>query len=111
MTKERLNEIFIGDKDPYTWIMYEGKETLMGVLYSTILLVMEEELESKIAARIFYTYNGNKKSMDFVVNRYGIEDTIEKVFEWALQNEEYEWCSELKSIKERLQSEDFSYRR
>jgi hypothetical protein len=106
MTKERLNEIFIGDKDPFTWVMYEGKETLMGVLYSTILLVMEEELESKIAARIFYTYNGNKKSMDFVVNRDGIEDTIEKVFEWALENEEYLWCQELTYIKEDLARQD-----
>ena len=106
MTKERINEIFIGDKDPYTWIMYEGKETLMGVLYSTILLVMEEELESKIAARIFYTYNGNKKSMDFVVNRDGIEDTNEKVFEWALENEEYLWCQELTYIKEDLARQD-----
>jgi hypothetical protein len=106
MTKERLNEIFIGDKDPFTWVMYEGKETLMGVLYSTILLVMEEELESKIAARIFYTYNGSKKSMDFVVNRDGIEDTIEKVFEWALENEEYLWCQELTYIKEDLARQD-----
>jgi len=106
MTKERINEIFIGDKDPFTWVMYEGKETLMGVLYSTILLVMEEELESKIAARIFYTYNGNKKSMDFVVNRDGIEDTIEKVFEWALENEEYLWCQELTYIKEDLARQD-----
>ena len=104
--KERINEIFIGDKDPFTWVMYEGKETLMGVLYSTILLVMEEELESKIAARIFYTYNGNKKSMDFVVNRDGIEDTIEKVFEWALENEEYLWCQELTYIKEDLARQD-----
>ena len=40
--RERLNEIHIGDKDPYTWIMYEGKETLMGVLYSTILSVIEK---------------------------------------------------------------------
>ena len=110
MMSERINEIFIGDKDPYTWIMYEGKETLMNVLYSTILSVVEEELDEKIAARIFYTMNDKKKSMDFVVNRDGIDDTIEKVFEWALKNEEYEWCSELKNIKERLQNEDFSYR-
>lgn len=102
---ERLNEIFIGDKDPYTWIMYEGKETLMGVLYSTVLSVIEEELDEKIAARIFYNWNGSQKSMDFVVNRDGIEDTIEKVFDWALENEEYLWCSELNNIKENLKLE------
>ena len=108
--RERLNEIHIGDKDPYTWIMYEGKETLMGVLYSTILSVIEEELDEKIAARIFYNWSGSQKSMDFVVNRDGIEDTVDKVFEWALENEEYLWCNELKYIKEGLQNEDFSYR-
>lgn len=108
--QERLNEIYIGDKDPYTWVTYDGKETLMGVLYSTILSVIEEELDEKVAARIYYNINNRKKSMDFIVNRDGIQDTIDKVFEWALDNEEYEWCAELKVIKERLQNEDFSYR-
>jgi len=109
--QERVNEIFIGNKDPYDWFMYEGKDTLMELLYSTILSIIEEELEEKIAVRVSFTFNGNDKSMDFLVNRDGIDDTIEKVFDWALENERYEFCSELKEIKERLQSEDFSYRR
>lgn len=106
MREERLNEIYIGDKDPYHWVMFEGKETLMGVLYATILSVMEEDLEEKIAARVFFRLNGKEKSMDFVVNRDGIEDTVDKVFEWALENEEYRWCEELKWIKKDLQEVD-----
>ena len=107
---ERVNEIYIGDKDPHHWVLYDGKETLMGLLYSTILDVVENELDQKIAARIHCNFSNRQKSMDFVVNREGIEDTIEKVFEWALENEEYEWCAELTSIKKGLQNEDFSYR-
>ena len=106
MRKERLNEIHIGDKDPYHWVTYDGKETLMGVLYATILSVIEEELDEKIAARIYYNWGGSQKSMDFVVTRDGIEDTVDKVFQWALENEEYRWCEELKWIKEDLQKVD-----
>ena len=108
--QERVNEVFIGDKDPYHWFMYDGKDTLMELLYSTILDVIENELEEKIACKVSFVFNGNQKSMNFLVNRDGIEETVDKVFDWALENERYEFCSELKSIKERLQNEDFSYR-
>lgn len=104
--EERLNEIYIGDKDPHHWVLYDGKETLMGLLYSTIIDVMENDLEEKIAARIHCNFSNRQKSMDFVVNREGIEDTIDKVFNWALENEEYEWCSKLKNIKEELELTD-----
>jgi hypothetical protein len=104
--KKRVNEIFIGDKDPYHWVMYDGKEILMGFLYSTILNVVENDLDEKIAVRIHCNFANRQKSMDFVVNRDGIDDTIEKVFEWALQNEEYEWCSKLQKIKEELVEQD-----
>jgi hypothetical protein len=103
---ERVNEIYIGDKDPQHWVLYDGKETLMGLLYSTILDVVENDLEEKIAVRIHCNFSNRQKSMDFVVNRNGIEDTIEKVFEWALENEEYEWCAELKSIQKQLESQN-----
>lgn len=102
---ERVNEIYIGDKDPHNWVLYDGKETLMGLLYSTILDVVENDLEEKIAVRIHCNFSNRQKSMDFVVNRNGIEDTIEKVFDWALENEEYEWCAELKSIQKQLESQ------
>jgi len=108
--QERVNEIFIGNKDPYDWVMYEGRETLMEVLYSTILDIYENELNEKIAARISFNFNGNQKSMDFLIKRDGIQETVDKVFEFALENEKYEWCSELKSIREGLRNEDFSYR-
>lgn len=108
--QERVNEIFIGNKDPYHWFMYDGKDTLMEILYSTILDVVENDLEEKIAAKVSFTFDGKQKSMNFVVNREGLGDTVEKVFEWALDNERYEFCSELKYIKERLHNEDFSYR-
>ena len=99
---ERVNEIYIGDKDPHHWVLYDGKETLMGLLYSTILDVVENDLEEKIACRIHCNFSNRQKSMDFVVKRDGIEETIEKVFEWALENEEYEWCAELKSIQKQF---------
>lgn len=103
---ERVNEIYIGDKDPHHWVLYDGKETLMGLLYSTILDVVENDLEEKIAVRIHCNFSNRQKSMDFVVKRDGIDDTIDKVFEWALENEEYEWCAELKLIQKQLESQD-----
>lgn len=104
--EERFNEIYIGDKDPYHWVMYDGKGVLMQVLYGTILDVVENELEEQIACRIHCNFNNRQKSMDFVVKRDGIEETIDKVFEWALENEEYEWCAELKSIQKQLESQN-----
>lgn len=95
----RIKEIYIDDKDPYHWVMYEGKSTLMPILYETILEVVEDNLEEKIAARVHFTINDIPKSMDFIVHQDMIGDTIEKVFEWAIENEEYEWCSKLKTIE------------
>jgi hypothetical protein len=109
--EEKVNEIYIGDKDPYHYIMYDGKGVLMQLLYGTLLDVFENDLDEKIAVRIHCYFSNRQKSMDFVVYRESIEDTIDKVFEWALENEEYEWCSKLKSIKKELQNENFSYRR
>lgn len=104
--EERFNEIYIGDKDPYHWVMYDGKAVLMQLLYGTILDVVENELDEQIACRIHCNFSNRQKSMDFVVKRDGIDDTIDKVFEWALENEEYEWCAELKSIKKQMESQN-----
>ena len=100
--ENRIKEIYIGDTDPHHWIMYDGKSTLMPILYETILELVENDLDEKIAVRIHCNFSNRQKSMDFVVHKDGIEDTIDKVFEWALENEEYEWCSELKTIKSEI---------
>ena len=48
-----------------------------------------------------------KKAFDFFVEWNGIEDTLEKLMEWALQEEKYEMCSEIKELQSNVKSLDF----
>jgi len=108
--KRRVYTAYIGDTDPYEWTMYTGKPILMPVIFKTCKDIVEENLEEKQAARVEAVIRGNPKAFDFWVKREEMDTTLEKVMEWALDAEEYEMCSEIKELRERLHDEDFSYR-
>lgn len=106
--RENVLTIYIGDKDPQSWLQDTGKSVLMPVLLKTAEAIISEGLEEKQAARVETLIRGKKKALDFFVRRDSIYETIDKVMEWALQEEEYEMCTEIKNLKEKLQNEDFS---
>ena len=91
---------YIGDKDPHLWLQGEGKSILMPVLLKTAQEVVFDNLEEKQAARIEAQIRGNIKAFDFWVRFHNIEETLEKIMEWALNMEEYETCQEVKYLQD-----------
>ena len=119
MDIENVLVAYIGDQDPHIWLQGEGKAVLMPVLLKTAEEVIYNNLDEKQAARIEAQIRGKMRALDFWVRFDGVEDTLEKIMEWALNDEEYEICGDVKylqeyvkDLKQTLQKkdEDFSYR-
>jgi len=117
--RENVLVAYIGEQDPQVWLQNEGKGVLMPILLKTAQEVIYDNLEEKQAARIETSVRGQIRALDFWVRFDGIEDTLEKIMEWALEEEKYEMCQEVKylqdytnDLKKTLQKkdEDFSYR-
>ena len=106
MSDETVFTAYIGERDPHEWLQGIGKAILMPILLKVAEEVIYESLEEKQAARVEAQIRGKMKAFDFFVRMEGIEDTLDKVMEWALQEEEYEMCSKVKSLQERLQNEN-----
>ena len=111
MKEERVFTAHIGETDIFEWTQGIGKAILMPILFEVCKEVIKEKVEEKIAARVQFSLKGKPKVYDFVVRLDGVEDTLDKIMNWAIEEEEYEMCSQIKNTKERLHNEDFSYRR
>lgn len=110
MKEEQVFTVHIGETDIFEWSQGIGKSILMPILLKVCKEVIDNELEEKIAARVNFSLKGNPKIYDFVVTLDGVDDTLSKIMDWAISEEEYEMCQEIKVIQERLYDEDFSYR-
>ena len=111
MINEQVFTVHIGETDIQEWIQGVGKRVLMPILFEVCKDVIEDEEEERIAARVQFSLKGKPKVYDFLVRLDGITDTLNKIMDWAISEEEYEMCQEVKVIQERLYNEDFSYRR
>jgi hypothetical protein len=109
--EERVFTAHIGETDVYEWIQGIGKNILMPVLFEVCKDVIEEKVEERIAARVQFSLKGKPKVYDFLVRLDGVADTLNKIMNWAIEEERYEMCSKIKNTQERLHNEDFSYRR
>ena len=119
MNEDKVLTVHIGETDIFEWTQGIGKAVLMPVLLKTCEEVIYDNQEEKLAARIQLSLKGKPKIYDFVVKFDCIEDTLEKIMGWALEEEKYEMCQEVKylqdytnDLKKTLQKkdEDFSYR-
>ena len=119
MKEETVFTVHIGETDIFEWTQGIGKAVLMPILLKTCEEVIYDNQEEKIAAKVQFSLKGKPKIYDFVVKFDGIDDTLEKIMNWALEEEEYEMCRDIKylqdyvgDLKDTLQKkdEDFSYR-
>lgn len=94
--------VHIGNTDIYEWTMGVGKDILMPKLFSAVENLIENDLQTKLAARVKALEGKKTFTFDFVVKRDNIDDTLEKILQWALDREEYEMCSEIKKIQDKL---------
>lgn len=100
---DKIKTIYIGDKDIYSWTMYEGKSTIMPILFEKSKELIENNLESKKALRVEAIIRGEKKAFDFFVKKDEIEDTLEKILNWAIDEEYYEMCGEINRLQKKLE--------
>lgn len=99
----RVKTIHIGDKDIYEWTMGEGKSIMMPIVLKGANKLMNSDLDEVRCLRVEAVIRGSSKAFDFYVKRKEIRDTLSKVMEWALEEEQYEMCTEVKRLNEKLE--------
>ncbi len=100
MKEKTVLHVYIGDDDIQTWTQGIGKETLMPEMFDACKEVITEDLNKLQFARVEATIRGKKRAFDFFVEIEGINDTLEKLMEWSLEEEKYMMCSEIQKLQE-----------
>ena len=100
MEQEKVFTVHIGETDIFEWTQGIGKSVLMPILLKVCEEVIYNNLEEKVAAKIQFSLKGKPKIYDFVVKFDGIEDTLEKIMGWALEEEKYEMCRDIKYLQD-----------
>ena len=95
----------IGEIDVHEWTQGVGKHILMPILFKVVQELLDSDEDEMIAARIEFRLRGNPKAYEFVVKKDGIEDTLSKIMGWAIDEEEYEMCSEIKKVQNSLENQ------
>ena len=105
MTEEReILVVYIGDEDIQTWTQTVGKSVLMPeLLVGCEELLYNDKEDEIVCARVEAVIRGKPKAFDFSVRKTHIEDTLDKILEWALNEEEYEICQRVKNLNEYLE--------
>jgi hypothetical protein len=99
--------VYIGDTDIYEWTMGVGKAILMPELLVGCEELLYNDLDEVSCVRVESIIRDSKKAFDFNVRRNGVEDTLEKIMEWALENEEYEICLRIRNLIDFLDKNEF----
>lgn len=106
--KGRVLTAFIGAQDIYEWVTSEdGRATMFPILMSGVEKTIEEDLEEHHVLRVESLVNYNMQKFNFYVKKEDLSDTLEKIMEWALEEEEYEICARVKKVEEKLVKEEF----
>ena len=99
--------IYIGSDDIQDWTQGIGKHTLMPAMFECCKTVMDEDLEKLQFARVECNIRGKKRAFDFFVELDRISDTLEKLMEWALEEEKYIMCSEIIKLEKIVNEDSF----
>lgn len=105
--EDKVFTAYIGDSDPQEWLQSgEGKAILMPILFKVSEEVIKDRIEEKHAARIEAQIRGKMKAFDFFIHLDNVNDTLNKIMEWALNEEKYEVCSHIKMLQEKTNEKD-----
>jgi hypothetical protein len=92
----------IGETDVQEWTQGIGKHILMPILFKVVQELLDSDEDEMIAARIEFLLRGNSKAYNFIVKKDGVDDTLSKMIGWAIDEEKYEMCSEIKKVQDKL---------
>lgn len=90
--------IHIGERDIQEWLKNEGKATLMPELLIAYekLSVENFQAEDEIhVIRVEASIRGKSKAFDFYARLEEKWDALQKIYEWAIEEEEYEMCERI----------------
>ena len=99
----KILTIYLGDTDIYEWTQGVGKSILMPQLLIGCEIMINEDVEEYKCARVEVMLRGEPKAFDFSVSKSQIKDTLDKILEWSLNEEEYEMCQRVKELQEKIQ--------
>jgi hypothetical protein len=98
--------VYIGDTDIYEWTMGIGKTVLMPELLVGCEEVLYNDTDEVKCARVEAIIRGKPKAFDFNVTYEGVEDTLEKIMSWSLQEEHYEMCQRVQNLQQYLENQN-----
>tara|TARA_B110000003_G_C16509661_1_gene480679 strand:+ start:501 stop:827 length:327 start_codon:yes stop_codon:yes gene_type:complete len=104
-TKEVLH-IYIGETDIQEWTQGVGKDILMPQMFESVKEMLSTGKSKIQFARVEASIRDKKQAFDFFVEYEGVWDTLEKLMEWALDEEKYEICAEIRKIEEELDKDN-----
>lgn len=84
----------------------ENRDIVMGTLYDNIFEFTDSEEEKRIVLEVIMKHNFSIEesdyqgiSMDFVITKDGLDETIDRLISHYEDFEEYEKCAELVKLK------------
>jgi hypothetical protein len=104
MTEDKeILTVYIGDSDIQEWTQNVGKSILMPELLVGCEELLYNDLDEVLCVRVEAIIRKSPKAFDFSVRKTHIEDTLDKIMEWALNEEEYEMCERIKNLNNYLE--------
>ena len=91
--------IYIGESDIFEWATDRGKSVLMSELLVGCEELLYNELNEVKCLRVESFVRGKHMAYDFSIYKDGYDETLDKIMEWALENEEYEMCQRVTVLK------------
>ena len=100
---KKILTVHIGRNDIFEWTMGKGKDILMPELLVGCEELLYNDLDEVRCLRVETEIRGKQKAFDFSVKSEGVHDTLSKIMDWALENEEYETCARVKGLLDFLE--------
>jgi hypothetical protein len=97
--KKKILSVYIGRNDIFEWTQGKGKDILMPELLVGCEELLYNDLDEVLCLRVESLVRENQVSFDFKITKNGVNETLDKVMEWAIDNEEYEICQRIKLLK------------
>ena len=103
-------EIHIGTETPIAVWADDNKHIIMGALYDNVFDFLESDDLNRSVLRVISQPKTHKNanrlkrtglSVDFIITRDDIDETIDKLISHLVEVEEYEKCAELVKLKEK----------
>lgn len=101
--------VYIGETDIQEWTQNVGKSILMPELLVGCEELLYNDLDEVLCARVETIIRKSPKAFDFSVKRDGVELTLDKILEWALNEEEYEMCERVKNLNEFIEEKKYRF--